>query len=182
MSDFRDPKRWNSVQVPAAVAQRAVTNVDEREDGCWISRYSVASHGYSQIGWQAAERPNRKVQMVLAHRAAWVHAHGQVPLGMTIDHICKERRCVNPDHLRLLPNYENARRNNGRDWPMGVCANGHSNELIVGSWARNKRGKKRKGSICSICRRLYQARYEFKVEHPGRQLPDDLLLASERAA
>lgn len=49
---FRSPDRWNSVPVPERVAQRAYERVDVDENGCWISRYSVASHGYAQIGWQ----------------------------------------------------------------------------------------------------------------------------------
>ena len=118
---FRSPDRWNSVPVPARVAQRAYERVEVNEDGCWISTYSVASHGYAQIGWQDAGSRH----VVLAHRAAWVHVNGQMPLGMTLDHLCKVRRCVNPAHLRMLPNYENARRTHGRDWPLGQCANGH---------------------------------------------------------
>ena len=43
------------------------------EAGCWVSTYSTASHGYAQIGWQ--DGPDR--HMALAHRAAWVHVHGQ---------------------------------------------------------------------------------------------------------
>lgn len=84
-TNFRNPARWNSVPVPERVAARAIANVDKQADGCWISRYSVASHGYSQVGWQ--DKGER--HLVLGHRAAWVAVHGQVPLGMTIDHTCK---------------------------------------------------------------------------------------------
>ena len=48
---FRTPERWNSVPVPERVARRAYERVEKRDDGCWISTYSVASHGYAQIGW-----------------------------------------------------------------------------------------------------------------------------------
>lgn len=172
---FRSVPRWNSVIVPEHVARRALTNVDRQPDGCWISRYSVASHGYAQIGWsipKAKRRNGTRNSMVLAHRAAWTAVHGQVPLGMTLDHTCKVRRCVNPDHLRLLPNYENARRNNGRDWPIGLCANGHTTQALI----PDGRG----GLICGPCKRVYGARGNWRKRHPGQPMPEELLLASER--
>lgn len=129
---------WNSVTIPERVRERAYERWESDGD-CWISTYSVASHGYAQIGWN--NKPERHV--VLAHRAAWEHVNGPVPRGMTIDHLCKQRRCVNPGHLRILDNYENARRTQGRDWPLGECANGHSNEHLS-TYADGRRH-------CSIC-------------------------------
>lgn len=175
---FRSPDRWNSVLVPERVARRAYERVEVDEGGCWISTYSVASHGYAQIGWQD---PTGKTHMVLAHRAAWTHVNGQVPLGMTIDHLCKTRRCVNPEHLRLLPNYENARRVHGLDWPMGVCANGHSNADLVVRKTYNKRGEPRPGVICGPCRRIYVRRNNWRSRHAGEPMPTELLLRSELA-
>lgn len=178
-TNFRTPDRWNSVVVPARVAARAIENVDKQDDGCWISRYSVASHGYSQIGWQdAGDR-----HVVLGHRAAWVAVNGQVPLGMTIDHTCKVRRCVNPDHLRLLPNFENARRIEGMDWPMGYCANGHTAESLVPVKHRSdKAGNSRPGMGCHECYRIYALRGNWRQRHPGAALPESLWLESERKA
>lgn len=148
---FRSPERWNSVPVPERVAQRAYERVEVDENGCWISTYSVASHGYAQIGWQK----DGKTHMVLAHRAAWVHVNGQMPLGMTLDHLCKAKRCVNPEHLRMLPNYENARRTSGRDWPLGYCVNGHPNSELV---------KAANGPTnCGICARESRERYALRV-------------------
>lgn len=167
---FRTPDRWNSVPIPERVALRAFERVEVDEDGCWISTYSVGSHGYAQIGWQE----NGKTHMVLAHRAAWVHINGQMPMGMTLDHTCKSKPCVNPCHLRMLPNFENARRIDGKDWPMGQCANGHPNTdlrpIERGNYV---------GMICAKCRRLYVARSNWRSRHPGEPMPERLLLASE---
>lgn len=118
--------------------------------------------------------------MVLAHRAAWVHGNGQVPLGMTLDHLCKERRCVNPDHLRMLPNFENARRIHGLDWPMGECANGHAPTSLVRMTARDKRGNPRNGRVCDECRVIYRARWIWKQEHGADPFPEHLLIATDR--
>lgn len=117
------------IYIPERVALRAATNCTEDDHGCMISGYSVASHGYAQIGWQVGEN---KRQATTAHRAAWVHANGrQIPDGMTVDHLCRVRRCVNPAHLRLLTNLDNA-RDNGQShrhapliWLGRTCRKGH---------------------------------------------------------
>jgi len=124
-NNFRNTERWNSVPVPDYVAERAITKVDIQEDGCWISRYSVASHGYAQIGWSIPGAPGKSA-MVLAHRAAWVYRNGQVPLGMTIDHLCKAKRCVNPEHLFLGTAGDNARDAAQKGRTLSGEDNGHS--------------------------------------------------------
>lgn len=145
------PRRHGLTPIPGRVAQRALENAVPGPNGCHISTYSVASHGYAQIGWHVSGTSD--MAGTTAHRAAWVCWNGQIPEGATIDHLCKERRCVNPLHLRMLSNYENARRTSGRDWPLGQCANGHSNRHLVLS------GKKR---VCSLCRADWQRRYRAK--------------------
>ncbi|HEY2644066.1 MAG TPA: HNH endonuclease signature motif containing protein [Galbitalea sp.] len=151
----RNPDNWNSGSIPPKVTARAIANVDIQPDGCWISRYSTGSHGYAQIGWWA----EGKSHMVLAHRAAWVEANGPVPVGMTLDHLCKVRRCVNPAHLRVLTNLENSRRVNGKDWPLGTCVNGHDASLLVKVKRRTKNGEERWGTTCGECVRASRARY-----------------------
>jgi hypothetical protein len=140
---------WNRAIIPDRVKQRAYEKWEADAD-CWISTYSTASHGYAQIGWQTKQE--RKV--VLAHRAAWEHVNGPVPPGMTIDHLCKQRRCVNPQHLRVLDNFENARRTSGRDWPMGECANGHPNSELY----TQPSGK----IVCRPCKQRWYANHEAK--------------------
>lgn len=161
------PRHWNLIPVPLRVSARAYFRHTKGANGCWISTYSTASHGYAQIGWQE----NGERHVVLAHRASWVHVYGQVPTGFTLDHTCKQSRCVNPDHLRLLSNFENARRTDGRDWPIGECANGHPNDLLV---------ERADGSvICGECRRVHVGRYNWRRRHPGEEMPARLLLKRE---
>lgn len=124
MRGVRLPKE--RIIIPERVAARAATRFVVDERGCHISTYSVASHGYAQVGWSK----DGYRQMVTAHRAAWTHANGQIPAGMTIDHICRVRPCVNPEHLRLMSNLENARGGGGRHTtppePTGeICHLGH---------------------------------------------------------
>lgn len=49
--------------------------------------------------------PKRKA--IKAHRAAWMLANGPVPKGMVLDHICKDRACINLEHLRVVTQQEN---------------------------------------------------------------------------
>ncbi len=137
--------------IPPAAAERASTKFVESSDGCFISTYSVASHGYAQIGWDNKKDGHGGTT---AHRAAWTHVNGQIPDGMTVDHVCKNRRCVNVNHLRLLSNFENGRRTFGRDWPVGKCANGHPDSEL----RQNSRGRME----CQVCRKEWSRRYNEK--------------------
>lgn len=128
------------IVIPERVAERAGTKYVEDENGCWISTYSVASHGYAQIGWQSGDYR----QVVTAHRASWVHHSGkQIPDGMTIDHTCRVRRCINPAHLQVMGNVENATGGGGLHTSVPVptgelCHVGHA-VLLFPTGAKNCR-------------------------------------------
>lgn len=141
--------------IPERVCDRAISRyaLDEAT-GCHISTYSTASHGYAQVGWKETS----SMRGTTAHRAAWTAANGPIPEGMTVDHMCKQRRCVNVEHLRLLSNYENARRTHDRDWKMGHCINGHPNSLL----REFSNGAKPPRVKCGQCHKDVQRRYQAK--------------------
>ena len=64
------------------------------ETGCWVWTSTLTWGGYGQI--------SRHGRNVTAHRAMWEHVHGRIEAGMTIDHLCLNRRCVNPDHAEVV--------------------------------------------------------------------------------
>lgn len=140
--------------IPDRVYERLLRNADRDEpSGCLISRYSLGSHGYAQIGWTDLETGRSIV--TLAHRAVWIHERGELDEGMTVDHrqgLCS-KSCIELTHLRELTNFENGRRQQGRDWPLGQCARGHSNNYLV---------KRKRGLRCLLCERedtrAYRAR------------------------
>lgn len=142
-----------ATQIPERVKIRAATRyVLDPERGCHISTYSVGSHGYAQIGWSV---PGQKTSaMMLVHRVIWMSHYGDIEPGMTVDHMCKQRKCINIKHLRLLTNFENGRRTHGRDWPLGQCVNGHPNSNLQ-TWASGKRS-------CMLCDRQRHAAYRAK--------------------
>jgi hypothetical protein len=71
----------------------------EKTDGCWLWRGALNSEGYGNF-WDSGKHRG-------AHRIAWELSHGEIPDGMQIDHICRKRSCVRPDHLRLASNKQN---------------------------------------------------------------------------
>ena len=69
--------------------------------------------------WEAARGGGRTGQYgrfydgqgaVRAHRWAWESVNGPIPEGLPIDHLCRVKLCVNPDHLEPVPSSENTRR------------------------------------------------------------------------
>jgi hypothetical protein len=52
----------------------------------------------------------RAGRLVLAHRAAYEEQHGPIPDGLELDHLCRVRSCVNPEHLEPVTHAENMRR------------------------------------------------------------------------
>lgn len=55
----------------------------------------------------------RGAERRLAHRVAYEQAHGPIPAGLEIDHLCRNPLCVNPDHLEAVTHRENVLRGVG---------------------------------------------------------------------
>lgn len=54
--------------------------------------------------------------MVQAHRFAWADRRGPIPEGLTVDHLCFNRRCQNPGHMEIVTRSENSRRGARKRW------------------------------------------------------------------
>jgi len=71
--------------------------------GCW--EWQGCRHykdGYGQIKYRG--------KTLQVHRVAYALYIGEIPGGMTVEHLCKNRLCCNPAHLRLLSHEENCAR------------------------------------------------------------------------
>jgi len=73
-----------------------------RKTGCWLWAKSIRPDGYA-YGWDGNQK-------CLAHRLAYEAFKGPIPKGLTIDHLCVVRHCVNPNHLEAVTGEENTLR------------------------------------------------------------------------
>lgn len=74
----------------------------DKTTGCWLWIGYRYSNGYGAI--------THERKQILVHRWAYERFVGPVPDGLTIDHLCAVRHCVNPDHLEPVTGAENTRR------------------------------------------------------------------------
>lgn len=71
----------------------------QKTESCWNWTGSTSTVGYGQL--RVAGR------ILWAHRMSYERVNGPIPAGMQIDHICHNRLCVNPDHLRVATKKQN---------------------------------------------------------------------------
>lgn len=98
------------------------------------------SRGYGSVG-------NGKGGSMLAHRASWELHSGAIPDGLTVDHRCHNKLCLNPAHLDLVPLEVNCARGDGSS-PL-YCKAGHPLFGTLGNWSRRKCDGKRRCATCA---------------------------------
>jgi hypothetical protein len=108
-------------------------------NGCWVWTASLRN-GYGHFGYSEGDAR-------YAHRLSYEWLRGDIPVEMTIDHLCRNRLCVNPDHLEVVSRGENARRGLKVRPEKTHCPRGHP---YVGDNVRvNSRGARE----CRTCKR-----------------------------
>ncbi|MEU5330906.1 HNH endonuclease signature motif containing protein [Streptomyces parvus] len=117
---------------------RFLDKISESESGCWEWTGHVKPNGYGQV------RINRRP--LHAHRVAYEAMRGPIPPGLVIDHLCRNRRCVRPEHLEPVSHRTNILRGEGpaaRHARQTHCLRGHpfnaANTYVSPRGARNCR-------------------------------------------
>lgn len=121
--------------------------------GCWLWTGSLNDAGYGKLG-----AGNGRKGWVRAHRFAYEHYIGPIPAGLHLDHLCRIRSCVNPEHLEPVTSRENSLRSPICQTAINAakthCKQGHSFERH-GYVSSN--GSRR----CRACRSNYLNEYRY---------------------
>ena len=120
-------------------------SIPEPNSGCWLWTASENGHGYGNI---CVGGKNGAV--IRAHRASYEAFKGKVPAGLDLDHLCRVRCCVNPDHLQPVTQKENILRGTGwgaKNARKTSCLRGHP-------FTEDNVYKNGPGRQCKTCARL----------------------------
>ena len=112
---------------------------------CWEWTAALSDTGYGSF---------RLGNGIGAHRAAWQFLVGEIPSGLVLDHLCRNRRCVNPDHLEPVTQQVNAARGGAPTHVLarsGMCHKGHT--LTAEDYVHRSDGR-----VTALCRKCARAR------------------------
>jgi len=126
----------------------------ERFADCWSWAGSHSGAGYGYMP--------RPAQGMPAHRAAYEAMMGSIPDGLVIDHLCRNRGCVNPWHLEPVTQLENVRRGNVGDNNRAKthCPKGHP-------YDEQNTYRVKTGRLCRICK---NERWAIYYDTVGREM------------
>jgi len=107
----------------------------DQETGCWNWGRSFSSNGYGNAYF------NKKY--ILAHRLSYMAHKGPLIPEQQIDHLCRNKACINPDHLEQVSQQMNIRRAFGGVEDLSLCPKGHDRAFSH----LDKRGS----LVCRLC-------------------------------
>lgn len=137
------------------ISSRVVVN----DSGCWEWQGMLDRYGYGRA-YLPVSVMRRKAKIIEAHRLSYLLYVGDIPSGLQIDHLCRNKKCVNPQHLEPVTAKENNRRTTGirksvrarSDAKDYFCKRGHL--MTVDTTYKNGNGRS-----CKACLKLRQQSY-----------------------
>lgn len=136
--------------IPRINKYKILSRVEKiNHSGCWEWQGNINDNGYGRIGI------NKKNYYV--HRVSYDLFFGITNLDNVIDHICRNRKCCNPDHLREVDSFENVIENSeslpSKRFNQKECLRGH---LLSGENVYKYKNKR----YCKSCRADYHKTYK----------------------
>ena len=148
-----------SYQTSRYVKKRTWTNHEEsfwlrvdrsNPDGCWPWLGEASYHGYARVTLGGVKRQ--------AHRWAYEFLVGNVPDGLELDHLCRNRRCCKPAHLEPVTHRENIIRGDtipSTNLRKTHCPRGHPYDAENTRYGSSQR-------LCRQCQRVHNTRYKAR--------------------
>ncbi len=133
---------------------RLKSRIKIKKNGCWIYTRSKNKKGYGRLSaWG---------KLSLAHRISYIVFKGEIPNGKYLDHLCRNRSCINPNHLEPVTNRENILRGIGIaaiNYRKKKCTFGHKfdkkNTLVRPDGRRQ----------CINCKKRQMEEYNQKIRN-----------------
>lgn len=150
--------------------RRLALHIEEHPNGCWLWTASTCAGGYGRVYLRNA--------VWQVHKMVYEIFVGPVPEGYVLHHRCKNKRCCNPAHLKLVTQGENLELdgvlvtrtppNPLRTW----CKNGHELTDDNVRW-RTVHGKRWR--VCRLCEAATRARRNERrrAQRAARRLSAD---------
>ena len=132
----------------------------EPNSGCWLWLGAMTGNRYGSIKFKQKSAP--------VHRVSYTVFKGEIPAGFEIDHLCRVKCCINPDHLEAVLHKVNLLRgkspsaNNAR---KTHCSHGHA-FTPENTYIQPSNG----GRLCRICKRILKAQHRIRQ----RKIPTSL--------
>lgn len=134
---------------PISVKDR-LKSLFSKEAGCWMLPNKPLPNGYVRLKGKSA------------HRSAYEAFVGPIPQGLTIDHLCRNKACVNPAHLEAVTQRVNSFRADNYVGNRTQCPQGHPYSSV--NTYTNPKDNRR---TCRACHRQHQLEYMARKVNGG---------------